>query len=177
MGIIKTENPFGVVVAFGGQTAIKLTKFLSDNGVNILGTSYDAIDMAEDRERFDELLEKYHIKRPRGVTVMTTDEALDVADKIGYPVLLRPSYVLGGQNMIIAFNEDDVKEYMAIILAQNIENPILIDKYLQVQSLKLTPFVTVKIFLFRVLWSISSVPVFTRATQLRFIRHGISQTE
>ena len=131
MGIIKTENPFGVVVAFGGQTAIKLTKFLSDNGVNILGTSYDAIDMAEDRERFDELLEKYHIKRPRGVTVMTTDEALDVADKIGYPVLLRPSYVLGGQNMIIAFNEDDVKEYMAIILAQNIENPILIDKYLQ----------------------------------------------
>ncbi len=131
MGIIKTENPYGVVVAFGGQTAIKLTKFLSESGVNILGTSYDAIDMAEDRERFDELLEKYHIKRPRGVTVMTTEEALDVAETIGYPVLLRPSYVLGGQNMIIAFNEEDVKEYMAIILAQNIENPILIDKYLQ----------------------------------------------
>ncbi|MEE1261943.1 carbamoyl-phosphate synthase large subunit, partial [Ruminococcus sp.] len=131
MGIIKTEKPYGVVVAFGGQTAIKLTKFLSENNVNILGTSYDAIDMAEDRERFDELLEKYHIKRPRGVTVMTTEEALQVADTIGYPVLLRPSYVLGGQNMIIAFNEADVKEYMAIILAQNIENPILIDKYLQ----------------------------------------------
>ncbi len=131
MGIIKTEKPYGVVVAFGGQTAIKLTKFLSDNGINILGTSYDAIDMAEDRERFDELLEKYNIKRPKGVTVMTTDEALSVASKIGYPVLLRPSYVLGGQNMIIAFNEADVKEYMAIILAQNIENPILIDKYLQ----------------------------------------------
>ena len=113
-------NPYGVVVAFGGQTAIKLTKFLSENNVNILGTSYDAIDMAEDRERFDELLEKYHIKRPRGVTVMTTEEALKVADTIGYPVLLRPSYVLGGQNMIIAFNEADVKEYMAIILAQNI---------------------------------------------------------
>lgn len=131
MGIIKTEQPFGVVVAFGGQTAIKLTKFMSDNGVNILGTSYDAIDMAEDRERFDELLEKYQIKRPKGVTVMTTEEALEVAEKVGYPVLLRPSYVLGGQNMIIAFNEADVKEYMAIILAQNIENPILIDKYLQ----------------------------------------------
>ena len=131
MGIIKTENPYGVVVAFGGQTAIKLTKFLSDNNVNILGTSYDAIDMAEDRERFDALLEKYHIKRPKGVTVMTTEEALEVADSIGYPVLLRPSYVLGGQNMIIAFNEEDVREYMAIILAQNIENPILIDKYLQ----------------------------------------------
>ena len=131
MGIINTEKPYGVVVAFGGQTAIKLTKFMSDNGVRILGTSYDAIDMAEDRERFDELLEKYNIKRPKGVTVMTTEEALDVASNIGYPVLLRPSYVLGGQNMIIAFNEADVKEYMAIILAQNIENPILIDKYLQ----------------------------------------------
>ena len=130
MGIIKTEKPFGVVVAFGGQTAIKLTEFLDMNGINILGTSYDAIDMAEDRERFDELLEKYHIKRPRGVTVMTTEEALNVADTIGYPVLLRPSYVLGGQNMIIAFNDADVDEYMDIILAQEIENPILIDKYL-----------------------------------------------
>lgn len=131
MGIIKTEKPFGVVVAFGGQTAIKLTEFLSTNGIRILGTSFDAIDTAEDRERFDELLEKYNIKRPQGVTVMTTEEALEVAENIGYPVLLRPSYVLGGQNMIIAFNEEDVKEYMAIILAQNIENPILIDKYLQ----------------------------------------------
>lgn len=130
MGIIKTEKPYGVVVAFGGQTAIKLTKFLDESGVNILGTSYDAIDMAEDRERFDELLEKYNIARARGVTVMTLDEALSAADQIGYPVLLRPSYVLGGQNMIIAFNDADVKEYMAIILAQEIENPILIDKYL-----------------------------------------------
>ena len=130
MGIIKTEKPYGVVVAFGGQTAIKLTKFLSDNGVNILGTSADSIDMAEDRERFDELLEKHHIKRPQGFTVMTTEEALEVANKIKYPVLMRPSYVLGGQNMIIAFNDADIKEYMAIILAQNIENPILIDKYL-----------------------------------------------
>ena len=130
MGIIKTEKPYGVVVAFGGQTAIKLTKYLSDNGVNILGTSADSIDMAEDRERFDELLEMHHVKRPQGFTVMTTDEALEVAEKIGYPVLMRPSYVLGGQNMIIAFNEADIREYMAIILAQNIENPILIDKYL-----------------------------------------------
>ncbi len=101
MGIIKTEKPYGVVVAFGGQTAIKLTKFLSDSGVNILGTSADSIDMAEDRERFDELLELHHVKRPQGFTVMTTEEALDVAERIGYPVLMRPSYVLGGQNMII----------------------------------------------------------------------------
>lgn len=130
MGVIKTEKPYGVVVAFGGQTAIKLTSYLSGQGVNILGTSADSIDMAEDRERFDELLEKHNIKRPQGVTVMTTEEALDVADRIGYPVLMRPSYVLGGQNMIIAYNSDDIIEYMAIILSQNIENPILIDKYL-----------------------------------------------
>ena len=130
MGIIETEKPFGVVVAFGGQTAIKLTKFLSGMGVNILGTSADSIDRAEDRERFDELLEQHHIKRPRGFTVMTTEEALKAAEEVGYPVLMRPSYVLGGQNMIIAFGEDDIREYMEIILGQGIENPILIDKYL-----------------------------------------------
>jgi len=137
MSVIETEKPFGVVVAFGGQTAIKLTKALSDAGVNILGTSADSIDMAEDRERFDELLEKLQIPRPQGFTVMTTEEALEVAEKIQYPVLLRPSYVLGGQNMIIAFNEEDVKEYMAIILEQGIENPVLIDKYLMGKELEI----------------------------------------
>ena len=130
MNIIETENPVGVVVAFGGQTAIKLTKFLSKQNINILGTSADSIDAAEDRERFDELLEEHHIKRPVGYTVMTTAEALEIANRIGYPVLMRPSYVLGGQNMIIAFTDDDIKEYMAIILSHNIENPVLIDKYL-----------------------------------------------
>ena len=130
MQIIHTEQPYGVVVAFGGQTAIKLTNFLSEQGVNILGTSADSIDMAEDRERFDELLEELQIKRPQGFTVMTCEEALEVANKIGYPVLMRPSYVLGGQNMIIAFNDEDIVEYMGIILEQNITNPVLIDKYL-----------------------------------------------
>lgn len=130
MNIINIEKPYGVVVAFGGQTAIKLTNYLSKNGVKILGTSAESIDAAEDRELFDELLEKHHIARPKGSTVMTTEEALDVAEKIGYPVLMRPSYVLGGQNMIIAFNDEDIREYMSIILDTNIENPVLIDKYL-----------------------------------------------
>lgn len=130
MDIIRTEKPIGVVIAFGGQTAIKLTKFLDKMNIPILGTSADSIDAAEDRERFDALLEALHLKRPLGYTVMTPDEALLTANKIGYPVLMRPSYVLGGQNMIIAYSDDDIREYMGIILTQNIENPVLIDKYL-----------------------------------------------
>ncbi len=129
--IIDIEKPIGVVVAYGGQTAIKLTKFLHQNNIPILGTNADSIDMAEDRERFDELLERLHIKRPKGHTVMTEEEALAAAHDLTYPVLMRPSYVLGGQNMIIAFNDADIKEYMGIILRQKIENPVLIDKYLQ----------------------------------------------
>ena len=130
MGVIETEKPIGVVVAFGGQTAIKLTKFLDSKGIKIFGTSADSIDLAEDRERFEELCEKLNIKRPKGETVFTLEEALDTTSRLGYPVLLRPSYVLGGQNMIVAFNDDDVKEYMKIILGQGIENPVLIDQYM-----------------------------------------------
>jgi carbamoyl-phosphate synthase large subunit len=130
MSIITTEKPLGVVVAFGGQTAIKLTKFLDQQGVKILGTSADSIDLAEDRERFEELCDKLKINKPKGETIFTMEEALVSANRTGYPVLLRPSYVLGGQNMIIAFNDDDVKEYMTIILNQGIENPVLIDKYM-----------------------------------------------
>ncbi len=130
MNVINTEDPIGVVVAFGGQTAIKLTKFLDQQGIRILGTSADSIDLAEDRERFEELCEKLHINRPRGKTVFTEDQAIEAANDLGYPVLLRPSYVLGGQNMIIAFNDSDVHEYMKIILSQGIENPVLIDQYM-----------------------------------------------
>jgi carbamoyl-phosphate synthase large subunit len=130
LNVIHTEQPYGVVVAFGGQTAIKLTKFLEAQGVRILGTSADSIDAAEDRERFDALLESLNIERPQGHTVMNSAEALRAANKLGYPVLMRPSYVLGGQNMIIAFNDADIREYMDIILSYNIENPVLIDKYL-----------------------------------------------
>ncbi|MBE5795990.1 MAG: carbamoyl-phosphate synthase large subunit [Clostridiales bacterium] len=131
LGIIATEKPVGVVAAFGGQTAIKLTHALENAGVRILGTSADMIDAAEDRERFDAAMEKYGIKRPQGTTVMTTEEALAAANELGYPVLVRPSYVLGGQNMIIAYQDSDIVEYMKIILAQGIENPILIDQYLK----------------------------------------------
>ncbi|MBQ8568801.1 MAG: carbamoyl-phosphate synthase large subunit [Oscillospiraceae bacterium] len=128
--IIETEKPDGVVVQFGGQTAIKLTKHLSEMGVNILGTSADSIDAAEDRERFDELLNKCGIPRPAGFTVMTAEEALAAAKELGYPVLMRPSYVLGGQNMIIAHSDSDIMEYMEIITRTALENPVLIDKYM-----------------------------------------------
>lgn len=131
MNIIKTENPIGVVVAFGGQTSIKLTKMLNDNGINIIGTSADSIDMAEDRERFDELLIKLNINKAKAHTVMTLEEALIAANDLTYPVLLRPSYVIGGQNMTIARSDDDVSEYMNIILKNEIDNPVLIDKYIE----------------------------------------------
>lgn len=128
--LIETENPWGVVVQFGGQTAIKLTRHLQEKGVHILGTSADSVDAAEDRERFDQVLEQCGIPRPAGHTVMNEQEALNAANQLGYPVLLRPSYVLGGQNMIIAYSDADVVEYIKIILTHNIKNPVLIDKYM-----------------------------------------------
>lgn len=130
MHIIEVEQPVGVVVAFGGQTAIKLTEFLDENGIRILGTSAESIDMAEDRERFDELLERFNIKRAKGCGVNGLDEALKAANELGYPVLLRPSYVIGGQNMVIAHNDEEVRRYMNVILSGKIENPVLVDQYL-----------------------------------------------
>lgn len=131
MNIIKVEKPIGVVVAFGGQTAIGLTKYLDDHGIPILGTSAEGIDTAEDRERFDQLLEKFNISRPKGTGVLTLQEALDEARKLGYPVLLRPSYVIGGTNMKIVHDDYEVEVYMNKILAQGIDNPVLVDKYMQ----------------------------------------------
>ena len=128
--IVRVEKPVGVVVAFGGQTAIKLTRFLHDRGVRILGTSADGIDLAEDRARFDALLERIGVRRPRGRGVRSLDEALDAAGSLGYPVLLRPSYVIGGQNMCIARDAQTTAHYMRSILAQGIENPVLVDKYM-----------------------------------------------
>ena len=130
MNIIKVEKPVGVVVAFGGQTAIKLTKFLDQQNIPILGTSAEGIDLAEDRERFDALLQQFNISHPKGMGVRTLEEALEAANKLGYPVLLRPSYVIGGQNMKITHDDDEVRVYMDRILAQGIDNPVLVDKYM-----------------------------------------------
>jgi len=130
MNIIRIEKPVGVVVAFGGQTAIKLTGALDKAGIPILGTSAEGIDVAEDRERFDALLEKFNIHRPIGCGVSTEEEAVAAAERIGYPVLLRPSYVIGGQNMRIVHDEKEVRLYMRRILAQKIDNPVLVDKYM-----------------------------------------------
>ena len=128
--VIETERPEAVMVQFGGQTAIKLTKALADMSVKILGTPPESIDAAEDREKFDALLERCGIPRPKGSTVFTTEKAIVAAKELGYPVLVRPSYVLGGQNMIIAYNDGDIEEYMGIINRVKQENPILVDKYL-----------------------------------------------
>ena len=128
--IVRLEKPDGAVVQFGGQTAIKLTEALLKMGVKILGTSAENVDAAEDRELFDEILERCCIPRPSGKTVFTTEEALVAAKELGYPVLVRPSYVLGGQGMQIAVSDDDIKEYMAVINRYHQDHPILVDKYL-----------------------------------------------
>ncbi len=128
--IVRLEHPDGAVVQFGGQTAIKLTQALMEMGVQILGTSAENVDAAEDRELFDEILEKCYIPRPSGKTVFTTEEALAAAAELGYPVLVRPSYVLGGQGMQIAVSDNDIREFMAVINRYHQEHPILVDKYL-----------------------------------------------
>ena len=128
--IVRLEKPDGAVVQFGGQTAINLTESLIKMGVKILGTSAENVDAAEDRELFDEILEECCIPRAKGDTVFTTEEALKVANELGYPVLIRPSYVLGGQGMQIAVRDQDIVEFMAVINRYHQEHPILIDKYL-----------------------------------------------
>ena len=130
MNVIRVENPVGVVVAFGGQTAIRLTKYLDDHGIPILGTSAEGIDTAEDREKFDALLETFGIRRPRGMAVHGMEEAVRAADELGYPVLLRPSYVIGGQNMQIVRSEAETRRYMERILRHGVDGSVLIDKYM-----------------------------------------------
>ena len=138
--IIATEKPDACVVQFGGQTAIKLAKHMDEIGLPILGTPADAIDEAEDRERFDELLERCNIPRAPGRTVFNLDEALAAAEEIGLPVLMRPSYVLGGQNMIVAYNKADIIEYMGVITEHvDMDHPVLLDKYIMGTECEWTP--------------------------------------
>ncbi|MCP1103400.1 carbamoyl-phosphate synthase large subunit [Aequitasia blattaphilus] len=129
--IVDIEKPDGAVVQFGGQTAIKLTEALMNMGVEIFGTSAESVDAAEDRELFDKILEECEIPRPSGGTVYTAEEAKEVANRLGYPVLVRPSYVLGGQGMQIAINDHDIDEFIGIINRIAQDHPILVDKYLQ----------------------------------------------
>ena len=130
INILDKEKPLGVVVQFGGQTAIKLAKWVQESGYRILGTSLDSINRAEDREEFDRLLSSLNIPRPKGTTVFTPEEGVKAAKNLGYPVLVRPSYVLGGQGMEIAYNDDNIREYMDIINLSHQEHPVLIDKYI-----------------------------------------------
>ncbi len=134
--IVEQEKPWGAVVQFGGQTAIKLAKALTDMGVQLLGTPADGVDAAEDRERFDDILSKCNIPRAKGKTVFTTQEALAAAHELGYPVLVRPSYVLGGQGMEIAYTDRNIEEFMKIINMTVQEHPILVDKYLMGRELE-----------------------------------------
>lgn len=130
LNIIEKENPDGVILQFGGQTAIKLANFLKEKGINTLGTTADQIDMAEDREKFDELLEKLGVSRPKGKGVWSLEEGLEEARRLGFPVLVRPSYVLGGQGMEITHDEEELTYYLKNAFLKDTKNPILIDKYL-----------------------------------------------
>ncbi|MDR1773740.1 MAG: carbamoyl-phosphate synthase large subunit [Clostridioides sp.] len=128
--IIEKEKPYGVILQFGGQTAIKLSKFLHEKNIKILGTDFEDIDRAEDREKFDEMLEKLDINRPKGKGVWSVNEGIEVAKELGYPVLVRPSYVLGGQGMEINYNEEKLIKYLKDAFERDHNNPVLIDKYL-----------------------------------------------
>jgi carbamoyl-phosphate synthase large subunit len=131
LNVIETESPLGAVVQFGGQTAINLAEPLAREGINIIGTRVEDIDAAEDRRRFDDLLERLNIPRPPGGTAVTVEQAEQIAKKIGYPVLVRPSYVLGGRAMEIVYNSKDLREYMTTAVKVSPNHPVLVDKYLK----------------------------------------------
>lgn len=138
MHVIDLEKPLGVIVQFGGQTAINLADSLVEHGVKILGTSLHSIDLAEDRHEFEAMLHKLDIPQPRGETAVTVEESLVIANKIGYPVLVRPSYVLGGRAMEIVHNDDELRVYMATAVKEiSHDAPILVDKYIVGKELEI----------------------------------------
>lgn len=130
LNVVEKERPDGVILQFGGQTAIKLANFFDEMNIPIYGTKPEQIDAAEDREKFDEILEKLNIKRPKGHGVWSVNEGIEVAEKLGYPVLVRPSYVLGGQGMEITYNKEELVKYLAEAFEKDSKNPVLIDRYL-----------------------------------------------
>ncbi len=129
--VIRKEMPKGVIVQFGGQTAINLAPKLVSRGVQILGTSVEAIDVAENRQRFERLLRELHIPQPKGTAVTSIAQAVDAAQEIGYPVLVRPSYVIGGRAMMIVYNDRELSEYVREATELSTEHPILIDEYIE----------------------------------------------
>ena len=131
MNIISLEKPEGVIVQFGGQTSLKVAEGLHRAGVKILGTSFDSIDLAEDRKRFQQFLDFYGIRQPRSATAHSQEEAIRIAEEIGYPVMVRPSYVLGGRAMAIAYDKRDLLRYVEEAVRESFDRPILIDQFLE----------------------------------------------
>jgi carbamoyl-phosphate synthase large subunit len=176
MNIIEEEQPAGVIVQFGGQTAINLAGPLHRAGIKLLGTSNDSIDRAEDRDRFDAMVEELGIPRPPGKTVFNSKDALVVAKKIGYPVLIRPSYVLGGRAMEIVYNDEELTQYMTTAVKINRDHPVLVDKYLLGKEIEVDAICDGQEVLIRGLCSISNGQVFIPETVWPFFPPMISVT-
>ena len=171
MNVIDLEQPKGVIVQFGGQTAINLAEPLAKAGVTILGTQVADLDRAEDRDLFEQALKDLDIPQPPGQTATNEEEAVLAARKIGFPVLVRPSYVLGGRAMEIVENEEDLRSYMRTAVKASPDHPVLVDSYIVGKSAKLMPSQTGKMSLSLVSWSISNVLVSTQVTQWPFTHH------
>lgn len=170
MNVITLENPLGIVVSLGGQTAINLAPPLDALGVPIIGTDVEAIDRAENRDSFEKVMESLGIPQPKGLAVTDIEEGVRVAAQIGYPVLVRPSFVLGGRAMQIVANEESLRHYLQTAVEINTEQPVLVDKYIMGRELEVDEFATARTYLFRVLWNTLKEPVFIRATLFRFIQ-------
>lgn len=176
LSIHEKEKPLGVIAQFGGQTPLNLASQLKENGVNILGTTPETIDMAEDRDLFNEMMEKLEIPMPESGMAVTIDDALEIAQRIGYPLMVRPSYVLGGRGMEVVYDDDSLKQYMAAAVGVTPDRPILIDRFLMMRwNVKQMLFLMEKMFLCLLLWNILNLLVFTQGTQHVFYHLNIFQ--
>lgn len=176
LSIHEKEKPLGVIAQFGGQTPLNLASQLKENGVNILGTTPETIDMAEDRDLFNEMMEKLEIPMPESGMAVTIDDALEIAQRIGYPLMVRPSYVLGGRGMEVVYDDDSLKQYMAAAVGVTPDRPILIDRFLMMRwNVKRMLFLMEKMFLCLLLWNILNLLVFTQGTQHVFYHLNIFQ--